>query len=484
MSPINENNFSLRINISPSYDLEPQVPARTESNASFKKSTALEKSCSTGPTSSCANKSRRMSAFSLKCSSVSAYLSADALAKASADSPLKQLIDSTDTSTPVVFDEKRQTIWPNNLEALDWDGDIPISEYPINYDPSPEVVHKKATQRLEYIQELAIRYLKPPTPAPPGDIIIRQEADLATPPAPPLIIRQEPAKSATPEPLVIREAPPPAPKLIGKKVITISGKRLPPPPRRVVIERLPTLPAKPQPVLIERWIPYREQKRKVVFHAPQHNPVVLTPRNTIIQWERPEVRIRKEVKYLGVVRADPDIYVQKYGASLLKANHMPEFVNQIRPPSGLTLAVDKPANAGHVLEGDLHALSLVDLDKEDLGLYKSYLSVSNVNVAKKATYQNETNVKSSSSQMVDTNKAQSSNLSFYDLITQVFTEIDEDHNGSITFRDAANAILKINSQLSRNYSENDVNLFFSALDVNKSGSVTLDEFRGAFGYVL
>jgi hypothetical protein len=181
-------------------------------------------------------------------------------------------------------------IYLNRAEAEGWRGELSLSEYVLNEDASPELVLKQSTEQVEYVQELAVRYLRPPTPSPPGEIVITQEPAVATEPAPPLIIRQQPPRSATPEPLVIREAPPALPRTLGPKRITISGKRLPPPPRKVVIERLATLPPKPQPVIVERWLPYREMKRRVVFHksaAPV--PVVVKPRNVIVQWTAPQV---------------------------------------------------------------------------------------------------------------------------------------------------------------------------------------------------
>jgi hypothetical protein len=94
--------------------------------------------------------------------------------------------------------------------------------------------------------------------------------------------------------LVIREAPPQPPAQVGRKVITISGKRLPPPPRKVIIERLAPLPAKPQSVIVERWLPYSQTKRRVIFQkGAQPDPVVVKPRNVIVQWEAPKVTIRK-----------------------------------------------------------------------------------------------------------------------------------------------------------------------------------------------
>lgn len=198
---------------------------------------------------------------------------------------------------------------------------------------------------------------------------------MITPPAPPLIIRQQPPRPPTPEPMVIREAPPQAPAQVGRKVITISGKRLPPPPRKVIIERLAPLPAKPQSVIVERWLPYAQTKRRVIFQrAAQVDPVIVKPRNVIIQWEAPRVNIRREIKYLGVIRANPAEYVQRYGASLKNATDLPDYVANIKTPEGLVLAANYRYNTIHELEGDLQALRLVDLDREGLAEYRSYLS--------------------------------------------------------------------------------------------------------------
>lgn len=108
-------------------------------------------------------------------------------------------------------------VWANKAESLNWRGTLPLSEYKINEDENPQIIRKKNRQNLVYHQEVAIRYLRPPTPPPPGPIIIQQEADLSLPPAPPLVIRQQPPKPPTPPPLVIREAPPSPPVQIGKK---------------------------------------------------------------------------------------------------------------------------------------------------------------------------------------------------------------------------------------------------------------------------
>lgn len=49
----------------------------------------------------------------------------------------------------------------------------PSIVYPINLDPNPQIVHRRSDKKLLYTQEVAVRYLKPSTPEPPGDIIIR-----------------------------------------------------------------------------------------------------------------------------------------------------------------------------------------------------------------------------------------------------------------------------------------------------------------------
>ena len=115
-------------------------------------------------------------------------------------------------------------LWLNKAEVLGWqsNGPLSIDQYVINQDPHPEVITKRSRQILSYVQELAIRYLRPPTPPAPGEIVITQAANVLTPPAPPLVIRQQPARPLTPEPLVIREAPPTAPLPIGRKLIKVT----------------------------------------------------------------------------------------------------------------------------------------------------------------------------------------------------------------------------------------------------------------------
>jgi hypothetical protein len=54
----------------------------------------------------------------------------------------------------------------------------------INYDPNPEVIYRDNLDDVVYTQKVGVRYLKPPTPPPPGPILIREIQ--STPPQDPL----------------------------------------------------------------------------------------------------------------------------------------------------------------------------------------------------------------------------------------------------------------------------------------------------------
>ena len=370
-----------------------------------------------------------------------------------------------------VFGERG--IWANKAEELHWKGIIPISEYSINEDPNPEVITKRSHQMLEYLQEIAIRYLRPPTPPAPGEIIITQEQNILTPPAPPLVIRQQPARPETPQPLVIREAPPQPPLPVGRKIISISGKRLPPPPRKVVIERFAQLPAKPKSVLIERWLPYAEVKRRVLFQAAPPDPIVVKPRNTIVQWEAPEVKLRKELKYLGVVKANPAEYAHEFGQSMRASQDLPDFVLDIKGPDGLMLAAEYRAPSRHELEGDVHALKLVNLDAEGLSGYRSYLARLGLFEARKNSQQDNDFFRSA-------DEKEAANDALSELVESLFRTIDRSNKGVINIEDAEKTLLRLNSRLGRRYGEDDVRTFFNALDLNRDGTLSLKEFNRAF----
>jgi hypothetical protein len=389
-------------------------------------------------------------------------------------------------------------IWASKNEEINWKLDniskIPLHKYPINDDPTPEIIKKKLNKQIEYVQEMAVRYLRPPTPPQPGEIIIKQEQNKQTPPAPPLIIRQQPARPSTPEPLIIRESPPKPPAPIGRKLITISGKRLPPAPRKVIIERLAQLPTKPQSVIVERWLPYSTEhlKRKVIFRrASQPDPSVVKPRNVIVQWDAPNVLIKKDYKYLGTVRANPSDYVQRYGSSLKDAKDLPSIVYDIKTPSGIRLASEQINNQiVHELEGDVDALNLINLENEGLAVYRNQLDKYN---AKNNNNNNNNDINLNdnyfnSSIMLGpssyTQQQQQQQQLFtpneMNAIEQIFSQIDIDSNGNISVEEAEKIFLRLNSRLNRSYGENEVAQFFYSLDSNRDGNINLNEFKLAF----
>jgi len=107
----------------------------------------------------------------------------------------------------------------------------------------------------------------------------------------------------------------------------------PPPPRRVIIERMPALPPKPQSIIVERWLPYKQQKRRVIY---QKAPPVQAPapqKNLIIQWEGTQARVVKEFRNLGIIKADPNTYIQQYGPQLRPTQGLPDFVKGLPTPN-------------------------------------------------------------------------------------------------------------------------------------------------------
>lgn len=102
-------------------------------------------------------------------------------------------------------------------------------------------------------------------------------------------------------------------------------------------------------MIIERWLPYRQIKRRVIYAKSTNSingkdgsgsAVMVKPKNIIIQWEPPRVHIKKEFKDLGIVRANPVEYVQRYGSTLKRSIELPSFVKEIKPPDGVILAAD------------------------------------------------------------------------------------------------------------------------------------------------
>ncbi|RNA04457.1 hypothetical protein BpHYR1_010534 [Brachionus plicatilis] len=209
---------------------------------------------------------------------------------------------------------------------------LPIDQYPISREPFTEI-SKKPQESLKYIQHIGVRYLEPPEPDKPGDLIIRKLPDKQIAPGAPVFIRQTPPKPRTPSPLFIREPPPsPLPK-VERQVIEIPGKTLPPPPRRVIVEKLPPIPPKPRTIIIDKWLPQKELKRQVIIEkVPNPTPLYQSQKNILINWESPNVEIERRITNLGVYKVDPDEYIKKYGNSFSHTEEAEQILKSIKMP--------------------------------------------------------------------------------------------------------------------------------------------------------
>ena len=80
----------------------------------------------------------------------------------------------------------------HNVSASNETRNDSVSRIPLNYDPSPEIIYRDNPDKVVYVQKVGVRYLKPPTPPPPGPLVIREIQ--ATPPQepPPLVVSTTP----------------------------------------------------------------------------------------------------------------------------------------------------------------------------------------------------------------------------------------------------------------------------------------------------
>ena len=268
-------------------------------------------------------------------------------------------------------------IFANKTEVQNFRGPVPIEQYSLNTNTSDaEIVNKTPADCVVDTQEIKYRYLKPPAPEKPGDLIIRQESDSSAPAAPPVVIRQIPAAPAAPAPIVIREEPPNPPAAIPRQVITIPGKTVAPPPRKLVIEKLPVLPTPPAQITVERWLGYDERVRNVIFEEGQKASSLPAPRNVVINWETPCHEVKQEFKFEGVVEnANPAEYRARHSTSLMRAENLPNFVKQFQPPPpGTKLATQYNSEALPRLVGAVDKLRLIDMERHGLSAYRSQVS--------------------------------------------------------------------------------------------------------------
>ena len=86
-------------------------------------------------------------------------------------------------------------------------------------------------------------------------------------------------------------------------------------------------------IIVERWLPYKQQKRRVIYQKAPPAPAPAPQKNLIIQWEGTQARVVKEFRNLGIIKADPNTYVQQYGTQLRPTQGLPDFIKGLPTPN-------------------------------------------------------------------------------------------------------------------------------------------------------
>lgn len=258
-------------------------------------------------------------------------------------SPVEKLIlDSTqpiETPKPSIIETIPGThlsgVLLNHGEAEEWTRrtGLNINQYTINNNFNDAERITKDAENIEVVQELGVRYLKPPLLTPPP-IIVQQVPR----PGPPVIIRAQESQEET---VVYREEPPPKPHMD-----TVTLEVDVPSSRRVIVEKLPP---RPRSVIVEKWLPYRFGKREV---RVIQNRQAIHQRNLIIQWNAASVKKIRKCKDLGVVHMDPEEYKIRWRGTLLKSHQLPtcddhEFNHNLASSSNFQFSTIHQSSSGH-----------------------------------------------------------------------------------------------------------------------------------------
>jgi len=89
---------------------------------------------------------------------------------------------------------------------------------------------------------------------------------------------------------------------------------------------------------------------------------------------KPEI----EIKNLGIVKVDPEAYSKEYGSTMKPTLQMLNLTKNIKQVDRVKLASDQDAKYFMGLVGDVHALCMIDLEKEGLGAYKKFLEENSI----------------------------------------------------------------------------------------------------------
>jgi hypothetical protein len=252
---------------------------------------------------------------------------------------------------------------------------------------------------------------------------------------------------------------------------------------------LPVIPTPPQSIIVERWLPYEQPKRRVIYEKPTEVELIYEkPRNVIIQWDSPDVLVRREIKDFGIVEANPAEYSSKYAGTLKSHQELPDFVRDIQPPQSILLAHQYRAPAFHELEGDIHALSLIDLEREGLGHYKHYVQQTSaapqyvtsqpqiVEQTRTSQIITEYSIPKSEQTKVSTSSESQSVESILKEILQSRNIISSDR---LTVDEAKRVLTILNERMSRRYDAQKVDQFIRSLNPNLAEFIDLKQFESA-----
>ena len=164
------------------------------------------------------------------------------------------------------------------------------------------------------------------------------------------------------------------------------------------------------------------------------------------------------------MKANPTDYVTRFGNSLKKPSDLPNFILQIKHPEGLSLAADCPGERPYELEGDVHALKLIDLDKEGLSEYKD--QVDNMSFTHSAS--NISNTKKNREPVVDS----------------IFAAMDPHRCGRVSILQAERVLSRVAMLFGKPFGTKEAVNFFETIEINDYGTVDISEFKRAIRHYL
>lgn len=143
------------------------------------------------------------------------------------------------------------------------------------------------------------------------------------------------------------------------------------------IEKLIEYSYKPIDVILGGCLKLNKVTSKIILNPKPEDPEPPRPKNLIIEWEKMRCVVKERITDLGVEKCDPKDYIEKFGPDLIQPEEMPDIANKAAVVAvekhGKKLAAQNSGKYFNELEGDLHALTLIDLDKEGLSEYKYLL---------------------------------------------------------------------------------------------------------------